>query len=121
MPTYEYRCQSCRRKFEVLLSYQEYGSTRVTCRHCGSDQVNRLIGRIRVKRNEIDHLADLSDPAALDRIDEDPRALGKMMKEMRSDVGADLGAEFDEVVDRLEKGESPDEIDRSFPDSAAEE
>lgn len=121
MPIYEYRCTSCRKKFDVNLSYSEYGKTPVVCPYCASNEVKRLIGRIRIKRGSHEHLADLADPASLDMIDEDPRALGRMMREMKSDVGADLGGEFDEVVDRLEKGQSPDEIDRAFPDIAGDD
>jgi len=40
-----------------------------------------------------------------------------MMREMKSEVGADdLPAEFDEVVNRLEKGQSPEDIERDMPD-----
>jgi putative FmdB family regulatory protein len=119
MPIYEYQCTSCHRKFEVNLSYSEYGETPVVCPHCSSGEAKRLIGRIRITRSSHEHLANLADPSSLDMIDEDPRALGRMMREMKSDVGADLGGEFDEVVDRLEKGQTPDEIDRAFPDIAS--
>jgi hypothetical protein len=74
-----------------------------------------------VKRNSIDHLTELADPKNLDRIEEDPKAMGRMMREMENGVGVDMGGEFDEVVDRLEKGQTPDEIDQAFPDIASEE
>jgi putative FmdB family regulatory protein len=121
MPTYEYRCQACRRKFDKILSYSEYGSVTITCPHCASEQVTRLIGKIRVTRNSMAHLTEMADPANLDNIDDDPKALGRMMREMKSDVGVDMGGEFDEVVDRLEKGQSPDEIDQAFPDIVPDE
>jgi len=119
MPTYEYRCQTCRRKFNRVISYQDYETVQVSCPHCGSGEVTRAIGRVRVTRGSFGHLADMADPAALDQIDDDPRKLGQMMREMKSEVGAELGGEFDEVVDRLEKGQSPDEIEQAFPDIAA--
>jgi len=31
-------------------------------------------------------------------------------------LGEDMGPEFDEVVDRLERGQSPDDIERDLPD-----
>jgi hypothetical protein len=37
---------------------------------------------------------------------------------MSDEMGEDLGPEFDEVVDRLEKGQSPEEIESSMPDLA---
>lgn len=43
------------------------------------------------------------------------------MREMSRELGEDMGAEFDEVVDRLEKGQSPEEIERDLPDLGAGE
>jgi len=59
---------------------------------------------------------DFDDPAALAGLEEDPQALGRMMRKMSREMGEDLGPEFDEVVDRLEKGQSPDEIEAALPD-----
>jgi Flp pilus assembly protein TadB len=39
---------------------------------------------------------------------------------MSGEMGEDLGAEFNEVVDRLEAGESPEEIEKSMPEMAGE-
>jgi hypothetical protein len=38
------------------------------------------------------------------------------MRQMSSEVGEDLGPEFDEVVGRLEAGEDPESIEQSMPD-----
>lgn len=62
----------------------------------------------------------LSDPNLLDGLDDDPQTLGKMMREMSRELGEDMGPEFDEVVDRLEKGQSPEEIERDLPDLGAD-
>jgi hypothetical protein len=59
---------------------------------------------------------DESTLAGLD--EEDPRALGRFMREMSQEMGEDLGEEFGEVVDRLEKGQSPEEIEESMPELA---
>jgi hypothetical protein len=64
-------------------------------------------------------MESMADPNALAGIDEDPRALGKMMREMSSEVGEEMGPEFDEVVGRLEAGQSPDEIEKQLPDLGA--
>jgi len=44
--------------------------------------------------------------------------LGRMMRQMGSELGEELPPEFDEVVDRLEKGQSPEEIEQALPDLA---
>jgi len=118
MPTYEFRCLECERPFEVVISYAEYDQKSVQCVHCGSDQVRRLISRVRVAKSDDQRLEDLADPAALEGLEDDPQALGRMMRKMSNEMGEDLGPEFDEVVDRLEKGQSPEEIESSMPDLA---
>jgi hypothetical protein len=98
------------------MTYQEYGTIPVHCTRCSSENVTRKIGRIRIARSEESRLENLADPSNLDGLDEDPRALGKMMRTMSSEMGEELGPEFNEVVDRLEKGQSPDEIEKALPD-----
>jgi len=66
------------------------------------------------------HLAQIADPDNLDQLENNPQALGRTMREMQSELGEDMGGEFNEVVDRLEKGQSPDEIDQAFPDVGVE-
>jgi hypothetical protein len=50
--------------------------------------------------------------------EEDPRSIGRFMRKMSSEMDEDLGDEFDEVVGRLESGESPESIEESMPDLA---
>ncbi len=58
--------------------------------------------------------------ADLSNLDEnDPQSLGKFMRKMGQEMGEDLGDEFNEVVGRLEKGESPETIEASMPDLGA--
>lgn len=116
MPTYQYRCKDCHRRFEIFMTYNEYGTRPVNCTHCGSDKVERRIGRIRIARSEESRLENLADPSKLEGLEDDPRALGRMMREMSGELGEDMGPEFDEVIDRLESGQSPDEIEKALPD-----
>lgn len=119
MPNYEYRCRSCKRRFDIFMTYSEYGSRKVTCPHCESEDVQRKIGRIRFARSEESRLESLADPSALAGLEDDPKALGRMMRQMSSEMGEEIGPEFDEVVDRLESGQSPDDIEAAMPDLAA--
>jgi putative FmdB family regulatory protein len=121
MPTYQYRCKDCKRRFEVFMSYSEYGTRPVQCTHCASNNVERRIGRIRVARSEESRLENLADPSKLEGLEDDPRALGRMMREMSGEMGEDMGPEFDEVIDRLESGQSPDEIEKALPDLGGED
>ena len=47
MPDYPYLCLDCKKRFSVFLSYAEYESAAVTCPHCGSETVERRLGRVR--------------------------------------------------------------------------
>jgi putative FmdB family regulatory protein len=116
MPSYEYNCLECKKRFEVFLSYRDYENAVIKCTHCGSTRIQRRFGRIRISRSTPDRLQNLADPANLNTIDEDPQALGKMMRQMRSELGEEMPPEFDEVVDRLDHGQSPEQIDRDLPE-----
>jgi hypothetical protein len=72
---------------------------------------------VAVLRSEEARLDALADPANLSGLDEnDPRSLAKWMRKMSAETGEDLGDEFHEVVDRLESGESPDDIEAALPE-----
>lgn len=49
-------------------------------------------------------------------MEDDPKAMGRMMRKMGKEMGEELPPEFDEVVDRLESGQSPEEIESSLPE-----
>ncbi|MCG2785489.1 MAG: zinc ribbon domain-containing protein [Anaerolineae bacterium] len=118
MPTYDFVCLDCRKRFDIFLSYQEYGVKPIACSHCGSANARRRVPRVRVLKSDEQRLSALGDPSMLDGIDDDPIALGRMMRKMGSELGEDLPPEFGDVVDRLEAGQSPEEIESAIPDLA---
>jgi putative FmdB family regulatory protein len=116
MPIYEYRCQDCGRKLSVFWRSRADVKT-PSCRRCSSENMIRLVSRVRVVRSEDSRLDDLTDDAMLTDLDEnDPRSLGRWMRKMSQEMGEDLPPEFDEVVGRLEAGEDPEEIEKSMPE-----
>jgi putative FmdB family regulatory protein len=124
MPKYDYNCLDCRKRFDIFISYSDYGKQPVSCPNCGSSNVKRRLPRVRVLRSDesrIESFDDFADPAALQGLEEDPRALGKMMRKMSGELGEEMPEQFDEVVDRLEKGQSPDEIEQAMPDLGADD
>ena len=118
MPIYEYRCQNCRKRVSIFwrtFSAAEEGKP--VCPRCGGADLRRLVSRVRVVRSEESRLEDMSDFGDLPDFDEnDPKSLGRWMRKMSGEVGEGLGPEFDEVVGRLEAGESPEAIEQSMPD-----
>ncbi|MEM7117093.1 MAG: FmdB family zinc ribbon protein [Chloroflexota bacterium] len=116
MPFYDYLCQQCRRPARLFFRYADYGRSTPACPHCDSTNMKRQIGRIAVAKSEDTRLEGLADDSMLAGLDEnDPRSMGRMMKKMSREMGEDLGDDFNEVVDRLEKGESPEKIEKEMP------
>lgn len=98
------------------MSYAEYGTLPVSCPHCGDSNVTRRISRVRIARSTDSIIDNLDDPSSLDGLEDDPKAMGQMMRRMGAELGEELGPEFHEVVDRLESGQSPEEIESALPD-----
>ncbi len=116
MPTYEYRCEQCRRR--NAYSVRGFNPPEApVCPHCGSASQKRMISRVAVLRSEDARLDALADPDSLGNFDEDdPRSVARMMRHMSDESGEDMPPEFGEMVDRLESGESPESIESSMGD-----
>lgn len=118
MPTYDYVCLICRRTFEYYFRYSEYGDHLPMCPNCGSQNTHRRIGWVRVSRsteNRMEELNSIGSPDSLEALEKDPRVLGKEMRKISGELGEEMGPEFNEIVDRLEKGQHPHEIERDIP------
>ncbi|GJQ35610.1 MAG: hypothetical protein JETCAE01_16200 [Anaerolineaceae bacterium] len=117
MPTYDFVCNACNQRFDVFLTFAEYSKTPVHCAHCNSTDVRRRMTKVRIAKTEEGRLESMADDfSGIEGLEDDPRALGRMMKKMGREMGEDLPAEFDEVVNRLESGQSPGEIESAMPD-----
>ena len=117
MPTYDFICQNCNQRFDVFLTYSEYGKKTVSCIHCGSDKVRRRLTKVRIAKSQESRMDDMEgDLGGLEGMEDDPRALGKMMRKMGKEMGEELPPEFDDVVGRLESGQSPEEIEKDMPE-----
>lgn len=125
MPIYEYRCQHCGKRLSVFWrSLSAVNDASVTCERCGSKRVARMMSKVRVMRGSgssdtgTGGAMDSNDDALMNEMagldENDPRALGRFMRKMAAESGEDLGAEFGEVVGRLEKGEDPEKIEQDM-------
>jgi putative FmdB family regulatory protein len=117
MPIYEYRCHDCRRR--VSLFYRSFAAIddEPTCPRCGGTRLSRMISRVAVVRSEESRLDDLADPSFMADFDEnDPKSMARWMRKMSAEAGEEMPQEFDEVIDRLESGQSPEEIEESMPE-----
>lgn len=117
MPSYDFVCNACQTRFETYLSFSEYGKKAVRCVRCGSQNVRRRMTRVRVLKSEESRLEALTEGfSGLEDVENDPKALGRMMRKMGKELGEDLPPQFDEAVERLESGQSPEEIESALPD-----
>ncbi len=120
MPIYEYRCQDCGRRTTVL--HRSINNIQQpTCPRCGSQNLKRLISKVAYVRSEEARLEAMADPSNWGDVDEnDPKSLARFMRKMSQELGEDLGPEFEEVIDRLEAGQSPEEIEKAMPELGGE-
>jgi putative FmdB family regulatory protein len=120
VPIFEYRCLDCKKKVSVFFRSQsavDHNAAR--CPICGGARLTRLVSRVRAIRSEESRLDSLADDAALSGLDEnDPKSMGRWMRKMAAEAGEEMPGEFDEVVGRLESGESPESIEQSMPELA---
>ncbi len=109
MPVYEYRCHGCKRRVSVFFRSFNAVSEPV-CPQCGSTQLTKLVSRVAVMKSEETRLDELADPSNLAGLDEnDPKSIARWARKMGQEMGEDLGPEYDEMVERMEAGEMPDD------------
>ena len=116
MPVYQFSCLECKKKFEKIISYQKYGKMIVSCPFCRSKNVQRTIKATPINLAQDSIGPYLDDPSSFSRMEDDPQAMGKAMREMSKQTGEKLEPEFNEVVERLEKGQSFKQIEKELPD-----
>lgn len=116
MPLYDYSCRRCGRRTRLFMTFIEYDRATPVCAHCGSAELKRRVGRVAVARSEDSRLDNLMAEDSLAGLEDDPRAMGRFMRQMSREMGEEMDGELEEVAGRLEKGESPASIEASMPD-----
>ena len=99
------------------MTFNEYGKKAVHCIHCESNNVRRRMTKVRIAKSDDSRMESAADDfSGMEGIEDDPKALARMMRKMGGEMGEELPAEFNDVVDRLEAGQSPEEIESALPD-----
>jgi putative FmdB family regulatory protein len=44
MPVYDYRCQDCKKKFQLTMAVAEHDKSKITCPKCKSKKVEQQFG-----------------------------------------------------------------------------
>jgi putative FmdB family regulatory protein len=118
MPIYEYRCAACSRRSSVFVR-SVTSPAKPVCEHCGSAKMSRLMSKFAVHRGGGGFNPD--DPSSMPDIDEsDPKAVARWARQMKDQMGEDLGPEFDDMVGRIEAGEDPESVMGGEDDGAGD-
>lgn len=100
MPIYEYLCLNCRKRSSILVLNLRNPAL-VSCRHCGSSKLDRLLSRFAAPKSEEARLESLADPDNLGGLDEnDPQSYARMLKKMGKEMGEDVGDEMEAMMDQ---------------------
>lgn len=105
MPIYEYRCRACGRRSQRF--FRSFSSTtEPSCPHCQSTDVDRLPSRFAQVHSESGYRDLLSDPSSFGDVDyNDPRSVAEWAKKMGEASGAEMGPEYDEMVEQMQHGD----------------
>ena len=106
MPIYEYQCQDCQRRTSIFVRSVS-SPAGGACEHCGGAKLSRVMSKFAVHGGRV----NLDDPSSMDGIDEsDPRAVARLMRQMGEESGEAMEPGFEEMIGRMEAGESPDSL-----------
>ncbi len=110
MPIYEYRCQSCRRRVSIYL--RDFSAS-PKCPSCGGEELVRLFSPFAVRKGA-SHMEIYEDILSDRRLTDglmrnDPRALAEWNKRMSRGMDEEVSPEHEEMLERMEHGEMPQE------------
>ncbi len=119
MPSYDFRCNSCGRRFALFYkSYKDYEAATPACPHCHSLQVARRITRVAIARPSL-NLANLSSDEMLSVLDGgNPREIGTLFQQVGESAGVDMDETYRDATRRLLKGESLESVERDLEGEA---
>lgn len=115
MPSYDYRCKQCGRAFALFYkSYKDYDAASPVCPQCGSSDLTRLIRRVSIARPS-PNLANLSSGEMLSVLEGgDSREIGSLFQQVGDSAGVDLGQTYRETAERLQKGDSIQNVENDL-------
>ncbi len=132
MPIYEFYCRDCHRVYNFLARRLNVEAV-PACPRCGRPRLEKRLSRFAIGRRRENAAGDspespLGDDAAVEsllgeleqqaeRLDEDdPRQMGRLMRQLCEKTGMPLDGPMAEAIRRLEAGEDPDRIEEQMGD-----
>jgi len=108
VPVYEYRCESCSKKFQALVGMVA-GPTDERCPHCGSLAVTKLVSRFARYRNEDDRIDEIADRFESMGEPDSSAEMREAVREMGKAMDDDVSDEMEEMLDADLAGELGDD------------
>jgi putative FmdB family regulatory protein len=101
LPVYEYRCDGCGQRVEILVMSPE---KEIRCPNCQGSSLQRLMSSFACHRSEADRLAaiDTSRPQGNDYY-RDERNIGLWAKKRLKELGQEPGPEFEGMIEKAKK------------------
>jgi putative FmdB family regulatory protein len=135
MPIYEFYCQECNTIFNFFS--KTVNTTKCpTCPKCKAGDLNRKVSMFAVtgKAKEKSDMDDLCfDENKMEKAmqvlakeadninEDDPRQAAQLMRKLSSMTGLELGPGMSEALNRMERGEDPDQLESEMGDMLSEE
>ena len=122
MPVYEYRCNNCRRRISLYVR-DLTNPSKAQCTFCGSDSLTRLFSTFVRGKTYKDVYEDILSDRNLVRgmLANEPRALAEWTRRLEGAGSGEIGPEYEEMMERLEKGERWEKVatemqEKMFPE-----
>ena len=131
MPIYEFYCPDCHTVFNFF-SARIDTTAKPACPRCGRPRLGRKPSRFATLRHASDAEGEDEPIAGLDESkiegameslmkemgdlenEQDPRAMGRMMRRFSELSGLEMGDRMQELVGRIEAGEDPDSLEQEM-------
>lgn len=131
MPVYEFYCPDCHTIFNFF-SRRVNTEKRPHCPRCDRSELERQVSRFAVSKGRPETEADDNmpdiDESRMERAmqalaseaeglnENDPRQAAHMMRKLSAAMGTNLGSGMEEVIRRMEAGESMEQIEADMGD-----
>jgi putative FmdB family regulatory protein len=137
MPIYEFYCQDCHTLYSFFSS-RLAPERRPDCPRCERRELERRPSRFATLKRRDDEGEERDPLEGLDETrlegamgtlmgemeginEEDPRAMGHMMRRFSELTGLELGGQMAEMVSRMEAGENPERLEQEMEESFGED
>ncbi len=110
MPIYEYRCGDCGHVTTIFVRMPG-GARDPKCEECGGGAMTRNVSRPGLIRSR----SGAAESGSLRPVN--PREAIRQMSEMYNSSGSDPGRGFNDVVRRVEAGDSPQELKEAIKEA----